>query len=125
MINLSLTFPRMQFIEFGRAMQMLFTCANNLDADEYFHYYNVRSISKKVIDKQYKLVHSHAKKVTMPININEFESVKYVYNSFEDQLQDAALSYNRVLIEEMINTLDQQQKSIVPYTLLSQQKNIN
>lgn len=92
---------------------MLFNCTNILHADEYLHYFNVRSLFKKAVDKKYQLTTNNAARTTLRININEFESVKYVYFAAEPQLKDPRLIFNKIIIQKFIADLDVKQKTLI------------
>lgn len=74
MINLTLKIKPAEVKEYAVLIK---TGISALQGDEYVHYYNLRHLLKKFFDKQFTINHSRAA-VSIRVNINEYESLKYI-----------------------------------------------
>jgi len=98
MINLKLKVKPTEVKEYGFIIR---TGLDVLEANDYLHYYNLRSLLKRFIDRQFSM-NPTAKQVTVRVNINEYESLKYISTAITGH------PYYNALYISAVNQLDRQ-----------------
>lgn len=119
MINLNLQLKQSEVTEFYKLVECIFNNTYKLlEACEYYHYYNVRSLVKKIIDKKFNSVTSYRKKIGIKININEFESLKFMYSLNPNILELPETLYYKVFLLDIMANFDKKIKNL-PNNLLN------
>lgn len=106
MINFSIKLSNSQSIDFTKLITEIFKITPGLlFHDDYFHYYNIQSLWKKLFDKQFK---GFVNNNTIKININEFESLKYIIDVHRLTRGPSILGYYEILLLKVIGDIDKQ-----------------
>lgn len=109
MINLTLKLNRSELSHFNEILPVMFTQVEKiLTVEDWLHYFNFRSLSKKVFDKNFSLQWKKTKNVTLTVNINEFNSLTGIKNMNDVFLAQEKYLYYKILLEQIIGTLDKQ-----------------
>jgi len=113
MINLKLKFTTTsQFNGFADATNIIMIENKKLlQANDYFHYFNFRNLQKKILDIKFKNTYTNIKP-SISININEFESFKYVYFLNPNLFNKENYTYYEVVLLEVLQILDKQIKNL-------------
>jgi hypothetical protein len=106
---------KLNFSELGDTTQILSVLLtdfeNELTIKNYFHFYNVRSFCKKLIDKMYSSYSPKTKQVTISVNINEFESLLHL----TDNRKIALANYYEIQLSSVIAKLDRARMQVATH----------
>jgi len=111
MAKLKLKFTRAELLGFGTYFFTALQLSQTYDlynAGNYCYWYNVKSLQQKIISKLCTCDISRAAgKFTVQLNVNEYEALKWLYNSTIDvSLLDA---YYSVLMRDIFTRLHKQE----------------
>lgn len=107
MINLTIKRKKFEIVEIANVITQLFEkVKTQLSADDYLHFYNVRNLCKKLIDKTFSFYANRSGSATIKINVNEFESLL----RFSELSKGIILfdPYYSSILANLINELDRQ-----------------
>jgi hypothetical protein len=103
MISLKIKLSLSELSDLAQIVPVLLTdFEKELTIKNYFHFYNVRSFCKKLIDKMYSSYSPKTKQVALSININEFESLLHLTESRERALAN----YYEIQLNSFLAKLD-------------------
>lgn len=109
MLNLTLKLNRHDLKTLNEILPVMFDHVQPiLTVQDWLHYFNFRALSKKVFDKNFSVQWKKTKSVTLAININEFNSLTGIKNACNALLAQENYLYYKILLEQIIGTLDKQ-----------------
>jgi hypothetical protein len=110
MENLTIRLKLHEVGEFGNAILSISRGARKTITEKtYFHFYNLRSLHAKICIKYLSAIRDQKKKVTLKININEYESFCYYLQTCLDR-RIGFDAYYLALITTINGSLDRQRK---------------
>lgn len=114
MINLTLKINRTELTRLNEILPVMFNQVKDiLTVADWLHYFNFRSLAKKIFDKNFSVQWSKQKTVILKININEFNSLTGIKNATDVFLQQEKYLYYKILLEQIIGTLDKQSVNLM------------
>lgn len=112
MIYLKIKVKQYQVTEFANVITYFIKSNDILQADQYFHFFNLKSLFKRLLDKQFNFQPIPSKITTIKININEFETVKFMYSLLSEEFKTEKMNYYDILLTEILGNLDKQSKNL-------------
>lgn len=94
---------------FGTYFFTAFRCALDLElfsAHNYFTYYNLRSLQKKLIDRTFSETHKH----TLKLCVNEYEALKWLRDCTSNRI--SLDTYHAAITRGIFDVLHQQELKI-------------
>lgn len=115
MIYLSAKIKYSQLKEYAIICRIFIKAAQDyLPAEEYYHYYNLKSLLKRIFDKQYSAALKKDKLISFRVNINEFNTLRYMYDHQQEQFFSNNMVYYKILIQGILSELDKKAKNFIP-----------
>lgn len=94
-----------------KAIALVSSHLNMTDHDiDWRDFYNIRSLTKRILDRLYKTSVARERPVSVSININEYESLLHVY-SFNEKFFLEKI-YESVIFSELFSQMDKQVQSL-------------
>lgn len=105
MENVSIKIPKSEIRELARILVKLFRGSREILVGTPLHYYNLRSLCKKFVDKSYLLESSRpGGSSSVRFNINEIETLLKVYDYSRDSISFDV--YDNTLLLHLFTRLD-------------------
>jgi hypothetical protein len=119
MINFKLKAQAFELYDYSALVSALLNNAvktDILNAQNYFHFYNLQSVIKKLFVKMFDWKLKPHKRITINLNCNEWESLKFLFSHYQNEL--AENSYLQNLHDCFIAYIDKQEKQLQIKALL-------
>lgn len=118
MIYLKIKVKQYQITEFANIITYFIKSNDILQADEYYHFYNLKSLFKRLMNKHFTFDQNNVRPVSFKINVNEFETVKFMYSLLSEDFKTIKMNYYDILLIEILGNLDKQAKNLNPGNFL-------
>ncbi len=110
---LKIKLKRAEISDFAKIISSLYMqISETLTIRDYFHYYNLKSLWKRCFDSVYR--GTIRKEIIFKVNINEFESLKYIIEMTQGMeiWRDRNYNYHRILLIDIVGQLDKEAVNI-------------
>jgi hypothetical protein len=118
MIYISVTLKSSEISDVGNIISALIVCSReHIAPEDIYHYHNMISLRKRILDKHYLIAGKKSKPVKLKININEYATIRYVYNIERNKFISGNMIFFKILIENILNQCDKLSKNYIPVVI--------